>query len=530
MISDNHIAYNFESFLNWRVNIDYYDDDSFLKETLKHFAGADWHSADQVARDISILASGRWRELSENAAKSENRPYLMHYNAFNQRIDRIVRCHETEQMEREIFSLGLFSAQTGAWQKFIQLFLIFQNGEACISCPLACTDGLAELLERFAETPKLQHIRKEIKDGLDGRYAIGAQYISEIQGGSDINANVLQARQENGEWRLYGNKFFCSATHADYAVVTARPENSEHIAAFVVPSWYEKYRDNELRNFYGIDRLKTKLGTCELTTAEISYYGAVAYPVGLLEHGVANVVGIVLASSRLMVGIFSAAIMTRAVREAQQYAEFRQAFGRSISQFPMLAGQLKRMKNTAQRTTAAAFKIYSLVQSCEGGLSVLIDEPGLEAERKQQFVIRELIMLQKLVTSADSVDLLRSAMSAFGGHGVIEDFSALPRLFRDAMVNELWEGPRNVLLTQLHRDLKQARDWYPADEFIEHLLKGSNAFLVKQISRDMIELITTADFYHVSEESIEQSQRWDDCCQRLFHAYQENALAEINAE
>ena len=158
----------------------------------------------------------------------------------------------------------------------------------------------------------------------------------------------------------------------------------------------------------------------------------------------------------------------------------------------------------------------------------MLDEADTDEARKRRFEVRELIMLQKIVSASDSVDLLRTAMSIFGGHGVIEDFSSLPRLFRDAMVNELWEGPKNVLLTQLHRDLKQAQDWYPADEFIGFLLKGSNAFLVKQISRDMIELITTADFNHVNDESIDQCQRWDDCCQRLFHAFQENALSEVN--
>ncbi len=529
MIPDNQITYNFDSYLNWRVNINYYDDDAFLKKALKHFAGQDWHNADRVARDVSEKTSGQWREWSESASRIENRPYLMHYNAFNQRIDRIVRPHETELLEREIFSLGLFSEKSSPWQKLIQLFLIYQNGEACVSCPLACTDGLAELLNRFADTPELQEIQREIRQGTNGRFAIGAQYISEIQGGSDIDANMLQAKEENGEWRLYGNKFFCSATHADYAVVTARPENSEHIAAFVVPSWYDRHRDNELRNFYGIDRLKNKLGTCELTTAEISYFGAVAYPVGPIDQGIASVVGIVLTCSRLTIGLFSAAIMTRAVREAQKYAEFRHAFGRPISQFPMLAGQLAQLQHSAQRATAAAFKIYDLVQSYTGGLSAMVDDPGSDEERKRQFEIREIIMLQKVISSSDSVDLLRTAMSVFGGHGVIEDFSSLPRLFRDAMVNELWEGPRNVLLAQLHRDMKMAQDWYPVDEFIACLLKGSNAFLIKQISRDMIELITTADFSHVNEDSIEQCQRWDECCQRMFHAYQDNALAEVNA-
>ncbi len=69
-------------------------------------------------------------------------------------------------------------------------------------------------------------------------------------------------------------------------------------------------------------------------------------------------------------------------------------------------------------------------------------------------------MLQKITTAKDAPNVIRKAISIFGGHGVMEDFSDLPRLFRDSIVNELWEGPRNVLLTQIYRDLKRVKDFY----------------------------------------------------------------------
>jgi alkylation response protein AidB-like acyl-CoA dehydrogenase len=171
-----------------------------------------------------------------------------------------------------------------------------------------------------------------------------------------------------GAWRLYGTKFFCSATHADYAVVTAKPSGSEKVALFIVPSWLPGDKERERRNGYTIDRIKWKMGTSELTTAELTFNGALAYPVGPLERGVANVVGIVLTYSRLTVGLSAAAFMTRAVREARQYARFRKAFGLTIGDFPMLAGQIESIDRAARRATAGAFRLYRDFLSLEGGL------------------------------------------------------------------------------------------------------------------------------------------------------------------
>jgi alkylation response protein AidB-like acyl-CoA dehydrogenase len=148
---------------------------------------------------------------------------MMHYDGHLNRIDRIVRPHETEVMEKEIFSEALFSKNTSPWLKLLKMYLIYQNGEACVACPMTCTEGMVAILERYADTPEVKRILQHCQEGLDGEFAIGAQYISEVQGGSDIPANLLEAVQEDGQWRLYGTKFFCSATHADYSMVTAKP-------------------------------------------------------------------------------------------------------------------------------------------------------------------------------------------------------------------------------------------------------------------------------------------------------------------
>jgi len=519
--------YNFDEFLEWRKNVDFYRDDPFLQKVVKYFTGDEWEEVDGEARKMSPKASFRWRDMAESIACPEKRPYIMHYDGHNHRIDRIVRPAETEIMEKEVFSEALFSSNTPPWVKLVKMYLIYQNGEACIACPVTCTEGLVAILERYADTPELKHILQHCKEGIDKDFGIGAQYLSEIQGGSDVPSNLLEAVKVGDTWRLYGTKFFCSATHADYAIVTAKPSGSEKVALFVVPSWLPGDKEKEIRNGYTIDRIKWKMGTSELTTAEITYNGAIAYQIGPLERGLANVVGIVLTLSRLTVGLSGAAGMTRAAREAKKYSELREAFGLKTNQFPMVVGQIRTIERYAKRTTAGAFKLYSEFLKLEGGLKggLVTDEP--EAVRKKRFDLRELIMLQKITASWDSMDAIRSAMSIFGGHGVIEDFSSLPRAYRDSAVNELWEGPRNVLLTQIHRDCQRVCNWYTPAEFVANILKGSDEQKIKEYAEEMTTLVSHSSLFQMDEDTIGICDRWDKFCHRLYHAYQDLALAEV---
>lgn len=529
-VPNRNNPYTFNEFLEWRKNVDYYADDPFVQRVLKHFSGREWEAVDSAARRISKKASYRWRDMAASTASPEKRPYMVHYDGHHNRIDRIVRPRETEIMEKEIFGELLFSDDLSPWVKLIRMLTIYQNGEACVACPITCTEGLVMLLQKYADTPETKRILRHCKEGIDGEVAIGAQYLSEIQGGSDVPSNVLEAVKEGDTWRLYGSKFFCSATHADYVVVTAKPSGSEKVALFVMPSWLPGNKEKEIRNGYTIDRIKWKMGTSELTTGELTFNGAVAYPVGPLDRGVANVVGIVLTYSRLTVGLSAAAFMTRAAREAGKYSEMREAFGVTIGNFPLVKAQIQDIENCTKRTTAGAFKLYSEFLSLDGGPrgGIAADEP-LDL-KKRNFMVRELIMLQKMAASWDSTDVIRKAMSIFGGHGVMEDFSSLPRLYRDSAINELWEGPRNVLLTQIHNDLKKVSGWYDPGEFVKDVLRDADAGLVEAFSDEMRQLVSHPSLFQNDEKTVEVCRMWDNFCHRLYHSYQDCALAEVEGK
>jgi alkylation response protein AidB-like acyl-CoA dehydrogenase len=531
-LPDRNNPYSFEAFLNLLHGFDFYADDPFLQKTLKYFAGDEFVELDRKLREFSPKVSFHWRPLTDTGGNPNKLPYVEHYNAYNRRIDRIVRAAETLQLEKEIFGEGLFSSKVTAWESMAKRYLLSQLGEFGVICPITCTEGLVALIKQFPEdhTPDIKAILEHCTEGVNSNFGIGAQFVSEIQGGSDIPSNLLEAVPEGNHYRLYGSKFFTSAIHADYAVVTAKLSGSEDVGTFVVPAWMPGDKEREIRNNFRINRIKWKMGTAEVPTAELEYNGAICYAVGPTNRGVANVVGIVLSLSRIAVGIASAASMTRAAREAQLYAEFRDVFGAKIGEWALANQQVRDLVHEAQRCLAGMCKIYALFQELGGRLQPgLVSDESLEM-RRRRFLLRELIIIQKLVTAYDSVGVLRKGISIFGGHGVIEDFCSLPRIFRDAAVNELWEGPRNVLLMQVFRDMGRVAEFYPPDQFLGHLLSGAPKNEIAELGRRAVEFAAKPPFQKLDKESRRRAAAWEEFIVDIFRIYQETALREVGPE
>ena len=546
-------VYSFDDYLFVRENFNYYKDDEFLQALVKKYVPADeFETIDRDLRALSDYVSFRFKDLANEATKLENRikcTTVQQYDAHNHRIDRLKRCYETELLEREIFSLGLFDPNRNTpWSKFVKMFLLYQLGEAGVMCPIACTHGMVEIMRQYEETlgeeatKILKHVRNGAGEYSAGEYGIGSQFVSEIQGGSDVPANLVEAVFEEQEgldgisncWRLYGQKFFCSAAHADYSVVTAKPkgtDSSTKVAVFVVPSWLPGNKEKEVRNSYTIDRLKQKLGTAELVTAEITYNGAVGYPIGPLENGLRNIVGIVLSLSRLHIAFGMSAGGLKVARDATLYAQFRTAFGVSLSAFPFMINQINDINQYAMRSAAGVFKLYSeyihFGENLIAGIKDLENLGNFE-ERKRRFRLRELIMLQKVVVADEAPAMIRKAISFFGGHGIMEDFLSLPRFHRDSMIMELWEGPRNLLLTQIHRDFNKVREWYPADDFVRDLLKGAEDDKVEDLAFEFLRIMSHDSLLSNDEDTLEICRAWENLSERLVQAYQEQALTELN--
>ena len=194
------------------------------------------------------------------------------------------------------------------------------------------------------------------------------------------------------------------------------------------------------RTASSIRKLKDKLGTRALATGEIVFDGAVAYPIGALEDGFKIAAGVVLNTSRWLNAVGSAAVMRRAYLEAAAFARERVAFGQAIVEFPLVRESLAVMRAEAEAALASSLEVTRLVDSADP------DDVAYH---------RILVNANKFSTSAAATRAIRRGIEVLGGNGTIEDFSVLPRLWRDAIVFESWEGTHNVLCAQVARDLER---------------------------------------------------------------------------
>ena len=405
-------------------------------------------------------------DLAHRCDQPAHGPVLARYDAIGRRQERVHFDGAYHQIGEMIYGSGVMTL-TGQPQRAIEqaalILLAAHNGEAGHVCPLACTAGLIKAIQRVGH-PALQAAL--LPGLLDQRYATrlhGSQFLTEVQGGSDVGANACQATAHTPEtaespavWRISGEKWFCSVVDAPLYLMTARPqgapEGTRGLGLFVVPHDWEEVRPLAVKplptrpsvsgprpvNAFRIRRLKNKLGTRAMASGEVDWDGAKAWQLGSIDKGFAQVVEIVLNTSRLFNALACAGGMWRAFAEASSFAQYRQAFGQAIAEFAAVDRAIAQLHVEALAATLSTLDLIALEQ----------DPTELAAWRLG-------LNMNKYWTSLRNTQMQRLAMEVLGGNGAIEDFSPLPRLYRDAMVTESWEGTHNVLAAQTWRDFKK---------------------------------------------------------------------------
>jgi acyl-CoA dehydrogenase len=365
---------------------------------------------------------------------------------------------------RAIWATGVVGA--GAREQAELLYRLSQAGEGGHTCPVVCTAGLVRALRtRASEELRARFLRPLLDLDYD-RAERGAQFLTERHSGSDVGANRVEAVPDGDAWRLHGEKWFCSVADADQFVATARPRGgppgTRGLGCFLVPRAGGGFR---------IRRLKDKLGTRALATGEIEFEGALAYPLGPLEEGFKTAVG-VLDTSRWLNAVGSTGLMRRAFDVAAAFAGEREAFGGPIARFPLVRENLAVMRTEERAAVASTHELTELVACIDAGGAT--DEDVL--------MHRLLVNANKFVTSIAATGVVRRGIEALGGNGTIEDFSPLPRLYRDAIVFESWEGTHNVLCAQVLRDLRR---FDAVDLVLARVRGGGTAESVETALRDL---------------------------------------------
>lgn len=405
-------------------------------------AWLDRHEVDPEHRswleDVRAQVNGVLRDTADFVERAENLPRLLDKGPYDNDPQQVVLPAETWDALEWVHSSGVWNRDTPEAARYAAVYLLNQNGEMGLNCSVACTDGLMRVLRRHDEDERSRNVLSLLEAASPQGWVHGAQFVTEIQGGSDAAKNAVMAKQEEDAWTLWGQKWFCSNLTADYWLVTARPqgapEGGKGVGLFCVP------RDQP---GYTVERLKDKLGTRALPTAEIIFRGAKGWPVGPLQRGLATMVSEVLVTSRIHNVLAGAAFVRAAHREATAYASFREAFGKPLDQMPLVEESLQRVGKAADLTQAGAFAT----------LDAWLASRRPDASREQVLWARVLVSLAKAVVTRRVPDLVYRCMMVLGGNGIEERFTLLPRLWRDSAILETWEGPYTLLLMNALQDL-----------------------------------------------------------------------------
>jgi len=393
---------------------------------------------------------------AETNEERMNYPIHQPYDGVGRRVDNVVHTGAHTIVGNAIYGTDVVRRLTergGLKEGFAFYFLASMLGEAGHNCPVICNFETARLLQKH---PEIQNSEKWIGKLLTPSYSenlTASQFLTEVTGGSDVGANATVAeRDADGEWRITGEKWFTSNADADLNIITARYDTdragTKGLSVFLVP----RHLPDGTSNSYTIRRVKEKLGTRALATGEIDYRGAWAIPLSDdAERGFNIVMSNFIHLSRMALSVAVLGMSTRAYDLATMYAQERSVFGRKV------------IDHAVNREPLAMMRAHTLAM--QAGLWQLIDlqdqvDTGVAGDVESSRYIRLMSSAIKTVIGEAAVDHTHHALDTFSGNGTIETFSPIPRLVRDAITQENWEGAHNAVRAQIMRDILR----YDVDE------------------------------------------------------------------
>ena len=462
------------------VNYNLFEADAPLREALEREGGA-W--AHDLVHELGRLA-GTDEAIEWGFQANSNPPKLHTHDRFGNRIDEVEFHPSWHRLMEVAVGHGLHALpwrepRPGAHAARAAAFYVWSQVEGGHGCPMSMTYAAVPALRTQADLaatwePLMTTLDYDpgLRPATAKRGALFGMAMTERQGGSDVRSNITRAEPTvDGGYLLTGQKWFCSAPMCDAFLVLAQAPRG--LTCFLLP---RVLPDGTLNRFH-IQRLKDKLGNRSNASAEIELVEAWAEMVGEEGRGVRTIIEMVN-HTRLDCVIGSASLMRQAVAQATHHTAHRSAFGKLLSQQPLMLNVLADIAVESEASTILMMRLAGAFDRAS------------DAEESQ---FRRLgLAVSKYWVCKRAITVVAEALECHGGNGYVEE-SIMPRLYREAPLNSIWEGSGNVNALDVLRAMSREPESIAAFLAEVELAKGSDARLDRAVVDLKVELANAAE-------------------------------------
>ncbi len=463
------------------VDYNVFESDAPLGESLEREGGS-W--AHDLLHELGELA-GTQRAIDWGFQANAHPPQLRTHNRFGDRIDEVEFHPAWHELMKVAIGHGLHALpwrepRPGAHAARAAAFHVWSQVEGGHGCPVSMTYAAVPALRR---SPHLAAQWEPLMTTLDydpglrpastKKGVLFGMAMTERQGGSDVRANTTRAEPTgtNGEHLLTGHKWFCSAPMCDAFLVLAQAPGG--LSCFLLP----RVLPDGTRNAFHIERLKDKLGNRSNASSEIALDGAWAVLVGEEGRGVRTIIEMVN-HTRLDCVIGSASLMRQAVAQATHHAAHRSAFGKLLSEQPLMTNVLADLAVESEATTILMMRLAGAFDRAADPAEAHFKRIGLA--------------VAKFWTCKRAIGVVAEALECHGGNGYVEE-SILPRLYREVPLNSIWEGSGNVNALDVLRAMQREPETLTAYLDEVELARGQDARLDGALEELKSELADTGE-------------------------------------
>ena len=411
-------------------------------------------------------------EMFDHAEKAnKNPPELKAFDQYGNRIN-YVDYHPSYHhllgvaIKNEIPSFAWKHKKQGSQVAHMALTYMFNQVEGGVMCPMAMTYSVIPALKHNPDL-EAQWLPKVLSNQYDDRdipidQKLGGtigMFMTEKQGGSDVRANSTRAKPvsssvgNGSEYLLTGHKYFCSAPMCDAFLVLAN--TNVGLSCFLVPRW----KPNGERNSFFIQRLKDKLGNRSNASSEIELDDTLGTMIGEEGKGIKTILDMVI-GNRIYCAVSSASLMRQAVVQVLHHVSHRSAFQKRLIDQPLMRNVVADMILESEAALNLSLRVARAVDN----------QNSNEDERS---FARISTAISKYWVTKRAPYLVFEALECHGGPGYIEE-SVMPRLYREAPLNSIWEGSGNVMCLDVLRALQRDKNALPALLKELDLAKGAN--------------------------------------------------------